>query len=198
MKLVHEIALRKACKRAFASTKVAPGEGYVYFARGNDELIKVGFSREDLRRRVSLLSAKCERDAFCARHGIDYGKAKLLVGVSGCSFEHEAALHHALAEERVAGEWFRGPLVRGLVVDLLTESKSLTRSVRSEGHRLLIAACEGRGALSRLAEAIGVRPPTVCRWKNEQAVPDAANAIKLEDEFGIPFRSWVQEPTEVG
>jgi transcriptional regulator with XRE-family HTH domain len=47
---------------------------------------------------------------------------------------------------------------------------------------------------AELAEKLGVSQQTVSAWVNGVANPTTDRMRRLEDEFGIPMRSWAEMP----
>jgi transcriptional regulator with XRE-family HTH domain len=54
-----------------------------------------------------------------------------------------------------------------------------------------------RGAPAKLAKKLGADPAMVSRWVNGDRTPDTIYRAKLEDEFGIGWRSWDELVEEV-
>jgi hypothetical protein len=76
----------------------------VYFVRRGDGAVKVGFSTQFPNRLYMLRIA--------------HGDLKVEAMCPGAQ-EIELACHHRLASERIDGEWFRGPQVEAMIVDML-------------------------------------------------------------------------------
>lgn len=51
------------------------------------------------------------------------------------------------------------------------------------------------GAQSRVAAELGVDQSTVNRWWNSKRKPESTERAKMEDKYGIGWRSW-DEPAE--
>lgn len=67
------------------------------------------------------------------------------------------------------------------------------RRVRTVGGNDLQRVLRESGlTLEAAGELIGVESETVWRWLYGRSVPSLASATRIEDEFGVDHRSWLE------
>lgn len=128
----------------------------------------------------------------------------------------EAELHERFASLRHRGEWF---VAAGELLSFIREETSSPLHVEGShrrfrktspirlapapepvatvcGPELLRAALSERG-LTHVAveESIGATRGVMSRWLNGERRPRLRFAVLLEQQLGIPLRSWVSKPT---
>lgn len=148
--------------------------GYVYAIENQDGLVKLGWSKDPLRRLVKINSDTSSR---CK-----------LVGFVRGTREQEAELHRICADECVHGEWYR----RGRLVSAFLSMLPPPPAVRSQRRR----PWNGKTATD-LAALIGVDKSTITKWKY-RGIP-AKRIVDIERATGIPraeLRPDLFEPVE--
>lgn len=67
---------------------------------------------------------------------------------------------------------------------------------RTKGQQQLKELVSPKLTQAELAEKLGVSQQAISAWVNGVANPTADRMRQLEDEFGIPMRSWTEAPPE--
>lgn len=138
----------------------------IYFIRNTDSgYIKVGYTSKDPLARMAYLQVG--------------SAAKLeLVGVIDGEREDERALHQALAEHRVAGEWFKPNT-------LLSLSMRMARAV-DRGPRKSCTREFWNGHLQRDVVALtGISQPMLSRIRKGDRRPSAEAALAIQRATGV-------------
>ena len=120
--------------------------GYVYLIVSSSGFFKVGFTKNDPRRRVSMLRTGSSDELE-------------LVGVAAGSIEDERELHRLLAPWRVTREWYASCPA----IEYLSEVVMPIAEGRTGRHPLAIARRQCGLTQAALAAKIGVDRVTVAR-----------------------------------
>lgn len=145
--------------------------GFVYAIGDGQRRVKIGWSRDPLRRLVKLRSD-------CS------GEVKLL-GVISATREQEAEAHELLAHWHISGEWFRLEGAVATFVGMLSMPKPRPVEIDLNAHALKQWR-QGRGiTLAELAADTDTTAATLSRIENGEQIPRIPLVRKLMAETGL-------------
>jgi len=143
--------------------------GYVYAIDDGHGRVKIGWSRNPLRRLVKLRS-DCPTNVN-------------LIGVVAASLSQETEAHALLAPWCIGGEWFDGsaPTVAAFVSMLPRPAAQLAKQFgKGRAHPLAQYRAQHRITLAHLAKQLGLSHSTLCRYESGKTTPspDAIRRIR--------------------